>query len=152
MWRLKSLVTVGVIALVLVIGAAVVFAGEWWWNAELDVEGADVRTIWTVNADPDGDNYEATIDVALPSGAQADIIQSSSNETVTLSTDSSLVCSADSVEAIVTFNVSPLPGATGNKAKVDVTSDGVNIGQATGDLNEDIVVNVEIPADNPSCN
>ena len=151
MWRLKSLVTVAVIALVLVIGATVVFAGEWWWNAQLNVEGAEVRTVWTVNADNEEGNYEAAINVALPAGAQAGVIRAAANETVTLSTDSALACTAESVAAIVTINISSLSGATGQRVKIDVMSDGVNIGQANVDLNAEAAVAVDIPVINPSC-
>lgn len=113
--------------------------------------GTDVRTVWTINADDDGSNYEVTVDVALPAGAQADVIEMVANETVTLTADSSLVCSADFVAAIVTFNVSPLPCPTGQRVKVDVTSDGVKIGKANNVLNEDTDVSVEIPVSNPIC-
>ena len=41
---MRSTAVLGVVAAVVVLGAVVVY-GHWWWNAHIDVEGADVRTV-----------------------------------------------------------------------------------------------------------
>ena len=151
MGRVRTIFVMAVVAAVMLVGAAVAYAGEWWWNAQIDVEGAELRTVWTVNADGDGSNYQAAITVVLPEGAQAALNVLASNETVAFATHDGLDCDDDSLEAVVTYNVSALPGAIGQRVKVDVVADGARIGGSTGALGEDIIVNVQIPADDPSC-
>ena len=151
MWRFRSLAILGVMAVVLLVGTVVVYAGEWWWNAQIKVEGVEVRTVWTVNADDRSSNYRAAITIVLPEGAQAALNELASNETVTFATDAGLTCNSNSVAATVIYNVTALNGATGNRAKVDAVVDGVRLGWHTGALGEDIAVDVEIAADNPSC-
>ncbi|MCH8086518.1 MAG: hypothetical protein IIC81_01560 [Chloroflexi bacterium] len=70
-------------------------------------------------------------------------------ETLTFSTDSELECDDDGLEAVVTFNVTG--DGPGKKVKVTITADGITIGKDKGHLGEEIVVKVDIPADDPSC-
>ena len=48
MWKGRTLVAGMVLAGALILGSAVTH-GVWWWNAELEVEGETVHTVWTVD-------------------------------------------------------------------------------------------------------
>ncbi len=151
MWRTRISVVLGVFTATLIVGAAVAYAG-WYWNAQIDVEGADVRTQWTVVGDPDGaNNYEADIHVDLPPGAEASIEEIAWNETVTLGEDENLKCGKKGVEAEVTYNIEGLDGADGKKVNVTVTADGKKIGRGRGELGDDISVRVRIPTHGKVC-
>ncbi len=143
MWRMKSMMVLGVVAAVFVLGAVVAY-GHWWWNSQIDVEGADVRTVWTVTDDTE-DDYTTVITVALPPDAVAEIIEVASNEVVTLITDDDLHCRASTIDAQVTYVVTAGPTATGTEAEVWVTADGVELGRKTGGLGVAIHLDVDIP-------
>ena len=82
MWRFKSGIALGVMVGVLIFGATIAY-GSWWWNSHIDVEGVDVRTIWTVTDDPEGENnYHTDIVVRLPVNAEAEIKSQAETETV----------------------------------------------------------------------
>ena len=150
MWRLKSLVVLMVVATVLLMGTAVAQAWwGWWWNAEIAVEGVDVRTEWGANGPRDG--FQAEIAVTLPTGAEAAIIGVAENESVTLSTSGALSCLSNGIEAQVLYRVQSIGTAGGSKVEVAVTVDGQTVGSAAGTLNEGIALNVLIPATNPDC-
>ena len=139
------MVVLGVAVGILVFGAVLAY-GHWWWNAQIDVEGADVRTVWHVTDDPEGaNNYTADITVTLPEDAVAQIIEVASNETVTLVTDDDLKCRASTIDSQVTYVVTAGPGATGIQAGVWVTADGVELGRKTGGLGVAIKLDVDIP-------
>ena len=149
MWRIRALVLLGVLVGMLIFGAVGVYAG-WYWNSQTDVEGTSLRTIWTVEGDEDGSqNYHADINIALPEGAQIGSPVVALTETLTFSTDSELECDDDGLEAVVTFNV--IDDGPGKKVRVTITADGKNIGRDIGNLGEEIVVKVDIPAGDPSC-
>ena len=149
MWRIRALVLLGVLVGMLIFGAVGVYAG-WYWNSQTDVEGTSLRTIWTVVGDEKGsENYHADINIALPEGAQIGDSVVALTETLTFSTDSELECDDDGLEAVVTFNV--IDDGPGKKVRVTITADGKNIGRDIGNLGEEIVVKVDIPAGDPSC-
>ena len=84
MWRLRSLVALGVLAGVLIFGA-VTAHGSWWWNSTLDVEGVQLRTPWQAT-DPGVYvyYYRGDIQVTVPENATAEVLAQSFNETVTI--------------------------------------------------------------------
>ena len=149
MWRFRSVAILGTLAGVLIFGAVVAHGG-WSWNAQLAVEGMDVRTSWTVLDDPDGASaYFTDIKVSLPPQAVAAVVAYSANETVQLGQRASLACLPNGIEAVFEFQVRPLAGADGKTVAVTVTANGVVVGQDSGVLNQNIVmlpVNTVIPA------
>ena len=53
MLRLRSTVVMVVVAATLLFGALVAEAGWGWWrNAEVDVDGTQLRTVWRVEGRP----------------------------------------------------------------------------------------------------
>ena len=99
MWRLKLLIAAVVAVTALVLGVAVAY-GYWYWNAQIDVEGVDVRTVWTVTGDPDGqDNYSAKIVLNVPKDAEAQVIKAAANERVKIKHTGKLICTDEGVEA-----------------------------------------------------
>ena len=140
MWRVRLSVALSVAVSVMIFGAAVAY-GWWWWNAQIDVEGVDVRTVWTVVDDEHGaDNYFTTIGVLLPLEAQAEVIEQAKNEEVHLQGTNELECGIGGIEAVVGYVVEPLDGAIGTKVAVKVTADGETVGHGTGKVGEPIVV------------
>ena len=147
MWRLRSIVSLGAFVAVLVLGTAVAFGSHnWWWNAQIDVEGTDVRTVWSVHDDPDGaGNYEASITLTIPNEADASIVSQSSNETVELKSNGGLECTSQGIEAKAVFRVYSQEGPAWNEVVVSVTADGTKIGSGTGALGGIVQVDVLIP-------
>ncbi len=131
MWRFKSMAVSGVILGALILGATIAHGG-WSWNAAIDVEGAEVRTAWTVVDDPNGEyNYFTKITLKLPLGAESTIIEQSNTETVVESVGGNLECTADGIEARVAYNVKSQPGAVGTEVEVWVTADGQELTRRT---------------------
>lgn len=154
MWRVRSLVVLTVVAAVLLLGTAVAYAGwGWWWNATIDVEGVEVHTAWAVVDDPGGAyNYSTRINMALPKGAQASVIDYADNETVRLTSSGRLECHSDGVEAMVTYKVKPVDDAVGEQVEVAVVTDeGTTIGEGSGEVGKMLRLRVFIPVDGPSC-
>ena len=135
MWRLRSLVVLGVLVGVLIFGSVLAqgawywnawYWNAWYWNAEGSGEGVDFRTAWNVADDQtdesiDGDefNYHATIELRVPQGADFTLMAANAAvETVSLIEDPSLECKADGVESEVAYEVEPLENAQGNKVMV----------------------------------
>ncbi len=145
MWKLRALVVSGVLAGIMVVGLAVAVAG-WSWNAELDVEGTETHVNWTVIDDADGSAYyTADINVDVPNEAQASVVSSSPNETVSIGHSKKLSCTANGIESKVTVNVSDLPGADGDQAMVTVYAGSNILGSNTGRVGKNIKLNVLIP-------
>lgn len=130
------------------------------WNAHVQVDNArppnTVGLGWGVTDDVTGVplDYHADITLTLPPRANATVTKVAPNETVVLNHDASLTCGPKSIEAIVTYRVSPLkPGANGNVVAVSVANNagqkppptGGVLGQATGQVGQDITVRVLIP-------
>ena len=153
MRHLRSLVIVSVLVSLLVVGTTVAYADwGWWWNSKIDVEGTTVRTAWTVLGDLKGSGgYTAAITVTLPDGANASVLEQAGNESVVLAHDSKLSCTASSVDAIVTYNVTSPSGQPGQRVSVSVEAGGQVIGQERGRLGHDISLHVSIPATGASC-
>ena len=156
MWRIRSLFVLAVLAVVVLVGTVVVQADwGWWWNAQLDVEGVEVHTAWTVEDDADGSNYRAQIKFWAPQGADVVVVDESDNESVvTPEAGVGLACTADGVEAKVEYLVLATSGsATGQDASVWVTVVGVPepIGEGSGQVGDRITVDVVIPVANPTC-
>ncbi len=146
MWRLRSVVALAVLVGMMIFGLAVAYGG-WSWNAQLDVEGVDVRTQWTVVDDPDGaGNYVAHINVKLASGAHAEIIQTADNERVTLEASKRLKCSDKGIQAVVKLKVLPKDGAIGSTAMLTIKADGKVLEEKTGRVGKWISQKVVIPA------
>ena len=146
MWKFRSVIMLGVLVGVLVVGASVAY-GKWWWNAEIDVEGTSLRTEWRVTGDPKGAaNYEAKIRLSLPEGAHAEVLSQTPDESVAIVADPFLECRADGIEAVVTYDVAPLGGRQGARVKVSVTVDGEVVGKAAGRIGDPISLGLIIPA------
>ncbi len=99
MWRFKALALTAVVLVTILVGTVVVYAG-WHWNAQIDVEGTDVRTQWTVDNGEDSDaadDYSAQIHVQLPKEAEASVVATAANESVVLNNTGGLNCSADGI-------------------------------------------------------
>ena len=151
MWRLRSLLVVGIVAIVLLVGTVVVYAGEWWWNAQINVEGADVRTQWTVDTGGTND-YHADIEVRLPLNADAALVSRSVTETAVIERIGSLKCESDGVEARVRWRVTPLGTvAEDSEVQVTITSDGSYVDSDTGGLGKWLELQVLLPIANPAC-
>ena len=153
MKRIRVLVMVGVLAAFLAFGGGLAYAyGDWFWNAQIDVQGVDVRTQWQV-VDEDGvalhgeeDSYRATIRVVLPRDAEASIVARAATESVALTSSAKLECSADGIEARVLYKVKDIGNdALSDTVIVTVTADGVVVGTASGGFGEKIELNVSIP-------
>ena len=127
MWRIRSLVILCALVGVLLFGATAAYALHWSWNAELDVEGVDLRTAWSVE-DAAGSGHFTYITLTLPDAANVTIVQVGSNESVTLKTNNGLACLSNGVEARVKYQVTGSPGG----AEVSVTADGQVIGSDSG--------------------
>jgi hypothetical protein len=124
----------------------------WWWNAQLDIEGVEVHTAWTVVGGGDADDYRAGIQVRVPHGTDASIVDQANNEVVLLKSRGGLECDDDGLEAQVAFQVHSQPGVpAGGTVEVEVTADGDVIGSGSGRLGERIELDVFIAASNPSC-
>lgn len=151
MWRFRVLAGLGVLTGILIFGAVIVHAG-WYWNAEIDVEGIDVRTIWTVVDDEEGaKSYHAAIVVGLPEHADAKVVSEAETETVHLVYTEHLACTPTGIESVVGYRVVPLHGAVGELVEVTVTADGVVVGHDTGHVGEAIKLRVLIPTDGRAC-
>ncbi len=143
MWSFRTVAVLGVLTGVLVFGSVVAYAWNprittpWSWNSKVDVENVVVRTGWTVD-DP---NATAKIEVKLPEGAEAAIIEVANNEKVTLKHTDDLSCS-NGIEAQVTYVVS---GADGT-VQVWVIAGGEVVGGSAGEVGKRIKVNVLIQA------
>ena len=128
------------------------------WNAHVIVDRAQnmVGLGWGVTDDVSGSplDYDALITLTLPQRADASVQKKSPNETVVLKGDASLACGPNTIDAIVTYRVTPKPGATANGSQVAVNIannagqkplHGGVLGQATGQVGQDITVRFVIP-------
>ncbi len=158
MWKLRYPVILGSFLAVFIIGAASVYAGwGWGWKAQVDVEGADVRTQWAVT-DGNGNtiegeqaSYHAKITIKLPQGADASLIGVAEAEDVTLKIDDELACTANGVEAKIQYKVSATGAASGDSVETIVTANGQPVSSASGRLNAAIKHHLVVPVSNPSC-
>lgn len=149
MWRFKALALTAVVLVTILVGTVVVYAG-WDWNAQIDVEGTDVRTQWTVNGgEPAGsaDDYSALIHVQLPKEAAVSVIAVADSESLILNQTGGLNCSEDGIEGRVKINVSTQDGDADGVVTLTVTANGNVVGQASGPVSSNISVNVTIPGD-----
>ncbi len=95
----------------------------WFWNAQTSVEGVIVQTAWTVNeVDAPGD-YSAKIDLYVPFGADASVIEVAANERVRLQERPGLACTADGFEVEARFRVSSDVGADGDTVLAQLGTD-----------------------------
>ena len=138
MWRMRLLVLAAVLVGMLAFGAIAVYAG-WYWNAQIDVEGVDLRTQWTVTDDPDGqNNYQARIVVKVPNDADASVVAQANSERVVLNHTGGLECGGDGIEIQVDYVILPVDGASGTQVEVSVTANGAVIGSGTGTVDDNI--------------
>ena len=138
MWRLRSLVGLGVIAGVLIFGATVA-QGWWWWNSVVDVNGSQLRTVWEITDSNESlYSYSANFKVLVPKQASASVVEQGTNETVTIKKRKSLKCLANGTEVKVFATVNAGAGATGTQAKVSLYEDGSLISEKTGAIGSKI--------------
>ena len=154
MWKIKSLAATVVLLGVLAFGAVAVHAG-WYWNSAINVEGVEVRTRWTVDGGVDpvtADDYLAAIELSLPVGASAEVIEVAANVELSVTEASKKYkCHANGIDARVVYVVAALPGNGGDQVQVTVTADGLVVGEATGLIGRTIPVDVFLAVANPSC-
>lgn len=132
-------------------GAAQAYWG-WYWNAEIDLEDASLRTAWTV-VGGDSDDYFTDIRVSVPRGADAEVIEVADHERVSIGTRGSLSCDSGSVEALVTFKVSATDKNADPNAwvEVELSANGDSLGTAVGRVGKRITVRADVPATDPDC-
>ena len=125
------------------------------WNAHVNVGGFPLGLGWGVTDDVAArrTSYATVITITLPDRADASVIKEAPNETVVLNRSASLTCGPNGIEAIVTYRVSPLPGAKGHEVQVNVArvagqkppATGDVLVQGTGQVGQNISVDVVIP-------
>ncbi len=128
-----------------IIAAPSALAG-WFWNAQLDVQGTDVRLVWTVD-DPDGaDLYKAKIEFEYPEGAKVVLVnRMTDKERVKLEEDDDLSATRRGLEVQAEFKISPLKGADGHTASVSIVADGVVLASGTGPVGKEIKLSTTVP-------
>ena len=142
MWRTRSIVVLGVLAGVLIFGAVAAYAG-WQWNAALDVNGSELRTVWEITDSNESlYSYSADFRVLVPKKADATIIEQATNETVTIKKTKKMKCLSNGTEVEVKATIDAGPGATGTQAKVTLYEDGVAISQKSGAVGQTITQKV----------
>ena len=115
----------------------------WSWNAKADVEGTTISTYWSV-ANGGKAQYRAAITIAVPANASVDVIEVTSNETVTV-VHTNQCCSKGAIDAVVTFVITGDGNGSGVSVSVDrVGSDSENYGSARGTTGSAISVNAAI--------
>jgi len=151
MRQLKVVAVLGVLAGALIFGA-VVAHGSWWWNSTLNVEGVELRTIWEITDSTESlYSYSAAFTVIVPSKAEAAIIETGTNETVTIKRSKKLACLSNGVQVRVDGKVSAEAGATGTQAKITLTADGVVVGEKAGAVGQTISQQVLLPTNGVAC-
>ena len=140
MLRFRSIVILVVVIATMLFGALVAEAGwGWWWNAQIDVEGADVHTVWTVVDDPDGaDSYTATIIVRVPEEAKAKLVSKAKNEKVVIKHSDDLSCRPDGIEMTVVYKIESIGDAGGSTVGVVVRADRHVLGGRIGEVGRKI--------------
>ena len=157
MWRFRLLVMTVVVLGVLLFGAVVAHAG-WSWNSQINVEGVEVRTEWTVVDDQTGQSYDSesasfhtTITATFPTNAVVEVLATADTESVEVQRDGNLQCKADGVEAEFVYNVSSGVGVNTNKMVATIYAGGQYLDEVTGHLDENLKFQVMIPMNDPDC-
>ena len=152
MWRFRTILILGVMVGALIFGATVAH-GYWYWNAQFEVENVDARSIWMVNGDEDGsENYHADIIVSLPKNVDTVIdYQTTAHETISFKYVKKLKCTSTGIQAKVKIKVTPLAGADGTSATLNVTPDGQLVGTKTRPLGQWFTKKVVLPTYGPAC-
>jgi hypothetical protein len=105
-----------------------------------------------VEKDDTPDNYEASILLVVPRGADADVLDQASNESVRIRESRRYRCAADGIGVKASYKVRATSSlAVGTQVVVTVTADGAVIGEGTGKVGSVIGVDAFIPVDDPSC-
>ena len=138
---MRKHVLVGIIAFgALFISAAVAFAG-WEWNARFDVQGVDTRVRWTVVDGANANDYKAQIVLYVPQGVEAKLVsQMTDLETAKVRTSPKLKCVPSGAEVEATVRIVPRENSGGSLGSVSLVANGAIIDQATGSLQQEIVV------------
>jgi hypothetical protein len=88
----------------------------------------------------------------VPRGADADVLDQASNESVRIRESSRYRCSGEGIEVKAYFKVKPtLRQATGTQVAVSINVDGESIGESAGTVRQWIGVDAWVPVDDPSC-
>ena len=142
----------------MIVGASVAYAGwGWWWNAEIELEGLELRTAWTVDGGEDSDaadDYHARIKVSLPGDARATIVTTADQETVVIKKSKGLRCGPNGLQASVQYkarSVEKIDLQARHRVQTRVTLDGKLVGEKSGRHNESITIRFNVPADHPAC-
>ena len=147
MLKFKALAVLSILVGSLVFGV-ITAHGWWWWNSRVDIEGAELRTIWTVTDHEDDDYayyYNTDVTITRPKKASASIIEVASNETVTLKKKGKLKCTNDGIEVEVDATVNAQPGAPGTQAEITLEVDGQVVSVASGAVGQNIHQEILVP-------
>ena len=145
MWKFKLLLVPTIVLGTLLFGVVSAHAWGWWWNAELEVGGEEVHTVWAV--DGNEADYFASINIYLPQGVTAEVVEASDNERVRLHEDGDLACGPGGAETRVEYKVRAKGKANDTVVTARVTGAGNNdLGEpAIGSTHGKITVNAVIP-------
>lgn len=124
----------------------------WFFNAQYAVEGADVRTQWSITDAESADGVRAVIQLWVPENADAALIATTTDqETATLHRSEDLSCSADGVEVVGRVLVLANAQASGSQVAFTLRADGTAIGTASGGLREWLTIEAVVPVVAPAC-
>ncbi len=128
-------------------------SADWFWNAQLKVEGTPVQLKWKVNNNDAGkallgdeDRYRADIRFSHPKEANVMVVSTTTpNEKVQLNPSAALSITTQGVQFKATFRVVDLKEAVGDEVLVWVYANGKLVASGSGHLKDDIVLSGVIP-------
>ena len=140
-WVLGS----AIVAMLSVVAVPATMAG-WFWNAQLDVEGAEVHLAWSVDDEDGQDDYRALIAVRYPRGADVTVVsQLTEKENVVLIPTRRLEQTEAGVEIEVTFLVIPTRGAAGRDVQVSIVGPTGTLDEGDGKVRRQITLSAVVP-------
>ena len=146
MRRLKRSVIVAAVVAVLALFMVQAAQAGWFWNAQLDVEGAEVHLAWSVDDEDGQDDYRALIAVRYPRGADVTVVsQLTEKENVVLIPTRRLEQTEAGVEIEVTFLVIPTRGAAGRDVQVSIVGPTGTLDEGDGKVRRQITLSAVVP-------
>ena len=151
----RFLAALALLGVMVVLGASVAHAGwGWWWNSAILIDQeVEMRTQWTVDDGATEEGlYSAQIEVRVPPGTDAQVVEVAANETVVIKESNSVQCKPDGIEVAVKYKVSTA-GAYDNDILVgfNIIANGQSLDSGTAHLNESKRLRAFIALDNPKC-
>ena len=146
MRRLKRSVIVAAVVAVLALFMVQAAQAGWFWNAQLDVEGAEVHLAWSVDDEDGQDDYRALIAVRYPKGADVTVVsQMTENEKVVLIPSRQLEQTEAGVEIEATFLITPRRGADGRDVHVSIVGPTGTLDEGDGTVRRKIALSAVVP-------